>query len=425
MATRTAALPPCLSTDTLTLATNCLNVYDVTDPSSPSLLSSVDGAGDHTSECVLDCSYFYGDGGTIVDARDPANAEIAGNWVTHLQDQGYEIQSTHATREVAPGYIVTSTQPAYLLSVNAKEGGTPLEPVVLATGLNDDGRFIHSAEWPRDGRDRFMLLGGETVLNAEQCSDESAAFMTWDSTAVVDPAGGYFAGSQWSLVDEIRMRNGTFSDSYSPYNIFGCSVHWFQEHPAFRNGGIVAVSAYEHGTRLFQVTPEGKIVEQGFALPLAGAASAPHWHPSGQYFYTIDYQRGMDIWEYSGEAFQGPPDDAPAPPAGGGTPPGGDPGALQLRVSGPSRARVRAVRRRGLTITATCSRTCDLSARLKRGRRTVAGASRRGATGATKLRLRVSRRAARRVKRGSYKLTVSARSADGRGAKAVKRIRLR
>ena len=51
-------------------------------------------------------------------------------------------------------------------------------------------------------------------------------------------------------------------------------MHWFQEHPTFRDGGLVAVAEYENGTRLLQIEPDGKIVEQGYFLPLGGSASA-------------------------------------------------------------------------------------------------------------------------------------------------------
>ena len=100
-------------------------------------------------------------------------------------------------------------------------------------------------------------------------------------------------------------RNGTYADGNSPYNALGCSVHWFTEHPQFRNGGAVALAEYENGTRLLQVTPAGKIIEQGYFLPLGGSTSAPHFHPNGKVIYAIDYTRGVDVLRYTGPSYRG------------------------------------------------------------------------------------------------------------------------
>ena len=39
-------------------------------------------------------------------------------------------------------------------------------------------------------------------------------------------------------------------------------MHWFEELPTFHNGGAVALAEYENGTRILQITPQGKIVEK-------------------------------------------------------------------------------------------------------------------------------------------------------------------
>src|SRR3954465_976837 len=46
----------------------CLVIYDVRDKAAPKELSTVMDAGDHTSTCVLDCTYFYGSAGSVTDA---------------------------------------------------------------------------------------------------------------------------------------------------------------------------------------------------------------------------------------------------------------------------------------------------------------------------------------------------------------------
>jgi hypothetical protein len=293
----------------------CLAIYDVSDPANIELLTVVEGAGDHTSTCILDCTYMYGDSGTITDLTNPAEAKIVGNW---LEETGEGLVSgCHHVREVSPGVLLGSCQPLLLLSVRPEDGGSVLKPVIIARGTNEDGRFIHSSRWPNGGRDKFMLAGGEK--NAEpQCGEDVSAFMTWDGTKVIDstsPTKWRF-GSQFTLLDEVRPVNGAYTDGHSPYNALGCSVHWFQEHPTFKDGGLVALAEYENGTRFLQISAEGKISEQGYFLPSGGSASAPHWHPNGKVVYSIDYTRGVDVLRYTGETY------VPGGPSGGGATPG-------------------------------------------------------------------------------------------------------
>jgi hypothetical protein len=427
-----------LQCETGSEAAGCVNLYDVSDPAKVTLIRSVVGKSPHTVECVLDCTWFYGSEGQIIDARDPKNAKfVEDSWVEQAVEQGYGVNevsaSPHDVTEVAPGWVVTSSNPMVLMSLRPQEGGSPQHPVVVASGGADDGRFVHSVTWPQRGRDRFLLVGGESVLGpvgngGGPCNDTVAAFMTWDASKVLAPGGGYVRGSSFSLIDEKRPYNGTYTDGGHPVDAFGCSTHWFEEHPTFRNGGLVAVSGYEHGTRLFQVATNGKLTEQGFALPIAGAASAPHWAPGGKVFYTLDYQRGMDIWRYDGDTYAGP-----ASADGGGASPGGPgasggaagAGALELRIKAP-KTRLGALLRKGLAVKVTCSRACRLAGTLAQGRKPVSRTAAKGVTSAT-LRFKVSKAAAKRLRRArsaQLALTITATAADGRSATARQTLKL-
>src|SRR4029453_3279915 len=83
----------------------------------------------------------------------------------------------------------------------------------------------------------------------------------------------------------------------------GCSVHWFQEHPTFRNGGLVAISEYEDGVRFLQITEDGGIVEQGYFLSLGSSSSSPKWAGKDDVLFSIDYQRGIDILRWKGKHY--------------------------------------------------------------------------------------------------------------------------
>jgi hypothetical protein len=310
----------------------CLRLYDVRDPANVKELPSVPGAGDHTSTCILDCSYFYGSAGSITDARDAFKpggkaVKLKENWKDAVAAQGYPFKATcHNVHEVRPGIVITACQPYSVLSVLPQDGGSITKPKVLATGSTpaEPTRFIHSARWPREGADKFALVGGETNFKP-QCDNTRGAFMTVDASQALS------TGKLSTPLDELRPVNGTYLDSNPPGQILGCSVHWFEEHGSFQNGGLVALAEYENGTRFLQIKPDGKIVEQGFFIALGGAASAPHWAaPDSDILYSIDYERGFDVLRYKGEHYvpgapvepgkvAGTEGRQPSPGPGGGT----------------------------------------------------------------------------------------------------------
>ena len=291
----------------------CLVIYDVSDNAAPKVADVVPQAGDHTQTCVFDCRYFYGSSGTIVDATDPYNAFVvrdeAGakvDWQRALPD----LESDHHQNEISPGVLVTATQPIFHLRVNPEH--PEHEPQILGRYRHEPGpredppwyssgtpgppvrRFIHGVRWPNGGGDKFLFAGGETNFQA-RCHDRVGKFMVFDTTR---PS----AQGSWTQTDEIWPQNGNYQDGSGNGNtqILGCSAHWFEEHPTFRNGGMVALAEYEQGTRFMQITPEGSIVQLGFALPIGGSTSAPHWGPDGRTVYAIDYTRGLDVLRYDG-----------------------------------------------------------------------------------------------------------------------------
>jgi hypothetical protein len=94
-----------------------------------------------------------------------------------------------------------------------------------------------------------------------------------------------------------------YADGKPVAGALGCSVHWFQEHPTFRNGGLVAISEYEDGVRFLQITRDGQIQEQGYFLSLGSSSSSPKWAGRDDVLYSIDYQRGIDILRWTGEHY--------------------------------------------------------------------------------------------------------------------------
>jgi hypothetical protein len=280
-------------------ATGCVQLFDVRDPANIKQVGVIPIAN-HTAECVLDCQYFYGRAGTIIDARgvlDGQPPQVVGNWIDDLRAQGVDEKSCHHIREIRPGVLLTACQPFAAISVNAEDGGSPEHPKVLYTG--EAAKFVHSARWPRSGEDKFVLIGGEENFTG-RCEANNSEFSTYDASDVLKGSSTRFRGP----VDQVPPAgNGVYADGKPVAGALGCSVHWFQEHPTFRNGGLVAISEYEDGVRFLQVDKDGKITEQGYFLSLGSSSSSPKWAGKDDILYSIDYQRGIDIIRWKGEHY--------------------------------------------------------------------------------------------------------------------------
>jgi LVIVD repeat len=326
-----------------------LMVIDVSDKANPTVLSTLAGADDHTVSCVLDCSWAYGSEGTIVDLRDPANPVLSeSNWQTA------DIKTEHDVTEVSPGIVLTSTQPLKLLDARHN----PENPKVLASTPEETGRFTHANLWPRGGEDDFMLVGGEAI--GPDCSAHiSASFSTWDARS--------FRGSgETRQIDEFRLAPGEVTEGRAPESSF--CVHWFDEHPAYANGGLVAIGWYEHGTHFLRINRDGTIDEVGWFLGGGGQASAAYWIDE-RTVYVADYIRGLDVLRYTGEIpapgdtsaqpQPQPPSEPPAPPADqrSGDAPSAPPAAPAAACVDGSGFRSASVRSRGRGLTLAFRRT--------------------------------------------------------------------
>ncbi|HEX5618691.1 MAG TPA: hypothetical protein VFX51_09735 [Solirubrobacteraceae bacterium] len=277
----------------------CVQFFDVRDPANVKKVGTIPIAN-HTAECVLDCQYVYGRAGTIIDARgvlDGTPPKVVGNWIDELRAHGVDSQSCHHIREIRPGVLLTACQPFAAISVNAEDGGSPEHPKVLYTG--EAAKFVHSARWPREGADKFVLIGGEENFTG-RCERNNSEFSTYDASAVLAGSSTSFAGP---LAQVPPAGNGVYADGKPVAGALGCSVHWFQEHPTFRDGGLVAISEYEDGVRFLQIGPDGSITEQGYFLSLGSSSSSPKWAGKDDVLYSIDYARGIDILRWKGEHY--------------------------------------------------------------------------------------------------------------------------
>jgi hypothetical protein len=193
--------------------------------------------------------------------------------------------------------LLTACQPFAAISINASDGGSPEHPKVLYTG--EAAKFVHSARWPREGADKFVLTGGEQNFTG-RCERNNSEFSTYSASKVLAGESNRFEGP---VAQVPPAGNGVYADGKPVAGALGCSVHWFMEHPTFHDGGLVAISEYEDGVRFLQIKPDGGIEEQGFFLSLGSSSSSPKWAGKDDVLYSLDYQRGLDILRWKGEHY--------------------------------------------------------------------------------------------------------------------------
>lgn len=275
------------------------HVIDVSDKANPQVLGSV-GVTDHTWTCVLDCTYAYGRTGHIIDLTDPANPVLTdASW---REASGAGGGYTHDFTEVAPGLLVSSGQPSYYLDAT-----DPLAPE-LRTEI--ESRFstlgYHGNQWARDATDRFLVMGteiGQRGAVGGDCSNSEGVLHVYDTTDVraadaAEAAGQPRPEAAFELLGEYMLPGpGVYATGSPPANTLYCT-HWFDLHPAFADGGLVALGSYEQGVKFLEVTNEGQFEELGWFQPVGGQTGAAYWI-SDDIVYTADYRRGMDVLRFT------------------------------------------------------------------------------------------------------------------------------
>lgn len=259
------------------LPLNILHVWDVEDKSNPVQIAQLPGAGDHTTSCILKCRWAYGSDGSIVDLRNPAKPELVGDWVKQVGIT----RGNHDVEEFKNGFVLTTPieEAFHLLDVR-----NPLKPKIVALGA-PPGTFdwwYHSTAWPNEGTDDFVIMEGE---------GDNGPLITFDATH-------WRKTRTFTKIDEFTVESGTYLDGRSHQK--GESSHWFDPHPAFDDGGLLAAGWYSHGTRILKVDGTGKFKEVGYFLPWAANTFASYWI-TPEVIYGVDLNRGIDILRYKGK----------------------------------------------------------------------------------------------------------------------------
>ena len=277
--------------------TNKLLVIDVKDKTAPAVIGSM-ATTDHTWTCFLDCKYAIGRTGLILDLRKPSEPKELGNWKDSVAMPGY----MHDFEEVSPGLLMGAGQPSIYLDVR-----NPAKPKELSSFSPEFHSLgYHSAKWPRNGKDNLLLMGaevaptgsGNTNAGGDCAQDNVHALATWDASAAVKK--GPKPGANFTKLSEWRVAGrGAYADGNAPAHTLYCG-HWFDPHPDWKNGGIVAIGNYDWGTRFVDVSSNGEMKEVGYFQPVAGHTSSAEWI-SKDIVYVHDYRRGLEILRFTGK----------------------------------------------------------------------------------------------------------------------------
>ncbi len=297
-----------------------LQVVDVSDPRDLKVLGTV-AASDHTWTCVSSgdngCAYAYGRTGAVVRLTDPSKPVLLPTtWRQYvglgaaraLGNSPY----THDLTEVRPGVVMSAGAKNVLMDTR-----NPEQPVLLNT-LDESKRFpslgYHSVEWARGGTDRWLVMGTEIApsgaLNTagSDCNGTESVIETWDAAQVRDRLQAYLdapaairaaalvalRAARFTKVDSYSVNGrGLFLDGAAPGHVLYCA-HWMEEHPDFADGGLLAVSYYDRGTRFLRVGSDGKMTEQGWLTAAEGYSGSVQW-VSDDVAYVMDYRRGLEL----------------------------------------------------------------------------------------------------------------------------------
>lgn len=286
-----------------------LHVVDVSNPTVPTIVSSLVRSGPHTVVCADDpCGYLYGSNGRTFDVRDRKNPKVlpaAEGWSALVGG----VSSGHNLRQDEAGVWISDSVP---MAVFRQVDGDPLNLQLLTTGKPSlDTNYQHNNIRPN--ADQYVPRGAEEGLelplrpgelllgNGESnftgtCAGNAGAFSTWNMA-------GFDQGVEMQQLDVLRPVSGKYDNGDPAINGLGCSGHWFTAKPGDDGKVLVAAAWYEHGTRFIEVDQAtGEIEQVGFFQAVRGATSEAFWMPGSNVVWSIDYHSGIDILEFDAGA---------------------------------------------------------------------------------------------------------------------------
>jgi hypothetical protein len=282
-----------------------IHVIDTSDPLQPRVVASHSDSN-HTTTCADPaCEWLYGSSGKIYDATFDTGTSIIDTGVRWKPSSG----NAHALNRDSAGLLVSDSSPRFVLDPRTD----PARPIVLAQGspsATDNTQLQHNNvrpgadEWvPRDPespeyldpdlRPGELLIGNSETNFNTNCT-KPGGLSTWSMT-------NFDSGQPMQQLDNFQPKNGMETEGDPPFNLAGCSGHWFTE-----QDGLVTAAWFEHGVRFFDIDEaNGDISQVGFFQPVFTAVSAAHWTTDAEgneFVYSVDYVRGIDVLRFDRSA---------------------------------------------------------------------------------------------------------------------------
>jgi hypothetical protein len=327
-----------------------LFIIDLKDPWHPSIIGFQKVPQGHTATCLNGCRFIWSVGGvqsggagytgkaspvSTTDMRDPAHpftyttavaaavARTTSGGSTHSVDVDYDGIAWVSGSGGVRGWWTNGKH--YNPATNADAWATPYAPLPYAGGqiTSNTSSFMHNAyHFPNplgtQPAGDVMLITNEN--NNTNCA--SAGIFILSSLAGTYDDHGLVVTPPATVAQQRRLgtftpngKAGQFHGTVAGVNGAGqptttqvgdCSSHWFTV-----RGNLVAAAFYEQGLRLIDVSDPTAPVQIGYGRVPVRAATADkpaivssdsagaYWH--GKYIYVADYQRGVDVWQYSGD----------------------------------------------------------------------------------------------------------------------------
>ncbi|MFP5224890.1 MAG: LVIVD repeat-containing protein [Actinomycetota bacterium] len=269
-----------MSSDFLVGVPNILTVVDVSDPSSPERLSSIQVPAAHTASCILDCSYAWMGGASgrmhVVDLREPTAPKVVGSFIVPGLVHDVQVDEEGLAWVSSGGGLFAfdpSTDPVQPTQVLELRNKTP--------GSFENDFILHNSL--RSGDQILVVEEDWDPLSNGRCTNDGA----FQTGRVFREDGALRVTKQ----DRFSLGRGDLAQGQTdrlPTAPLSCSAHYF----GARGDGIVAVAWYEQGMRLLDVSDPTDIRQVGYHLPVGETITTLI---RDDLVYAFDTVRGLEV----------------------------------------------------------------------------------------------------------------------------------
>lgn len=273
-----------LSSDFLVGVPKILTTVDVSDPSSPEYLATIQVPAAHTASCVLDCSFAWLGGASgrvhVVNLADPAAPVVLGSFTLpglvhdiQVDEHGIAWASTSGGLFGLKPSATNPTAPQMISSLaNNAPGAFENNSLLHNSLVRDDTIYVVEEDW--------------TPLDNGRCANDGA-FQTGSVT--INPDGTRTV----RRLDRFSLGQGTVGSDRLPFGPVSCSAHYFD----IREDGVATVAWYEQGVRILDVSDPSDIRQIGYLLPPGETITTLM---RGDLIYAFDTVLGLVVLRFEG-----------------------------------------------------------------------------------------------------------------------------